>query len=359
MHLNNSSDDGAPGSQSSSVGSPYQLLAGLLRQVRVIVGLPVVAALLTALGVLIPARTFTAKASFVPSGEQSGQSQISSLAAQFGVSVGGAGGTAESAAFYKTLLTSDQIVADLVTRRITIREDGAPRTKSLVELLLEDDATEPDAVERASEALRERLRISIDRETGVVELKAKTRWREASFSVVRDMVQLANDFNTRKRQERASAEQAFIQSRLAEAATGLRRAEDELQSFLQRNRSYSGDPQLVFAYERLQRTVQLRQAVYTTLAQSVEQASLNANRNTPVVVTVQSPVVGVSPDPRNLALKVLLALMVGTFVGLVAAALREFFVSARERFPEAYTSYARMRRGLLAPVVGEPSTTEK
>jgi uncharacterized protein involved in exopolysaccharide biosynthesis len=129
-----------------------------------------------------------------------------------------------------------------------------------------------------------------------------------------------DSFNLKSRQSQASQERRFTEQRLTQAQADKRQAEDELQAFLQRNRDFRSSPQLSFAYDRLADNVSLRQQLYTTLAQSYEQARIEEVRDTPVITIVEPPMLPARPDPRPfgraIAVCVLLALVVARFTAV-------------------------------------------
>jgi uncharacterized protein involved in exopolysaccharide biosynthesis len=330
------------------VVSPLRLLNVLLGHWRLVLGLPLLlAAIVLVVGLLQP-RTYTATGSFVPQGGEGAESRISSIAAQIGLDVGSGGNTAQSPAFYRTLLLSDEILNVVARTEYTVRIDGRV-VKAKLPTLLEIEEETPGRELRATvEALRERVSVRVDRETGVVEIAARAEWPELALQIVERMSSLVAEFNLRKRQEQAAAERAFIQERVDDARSRLRGAEDALQRFLQSNRLYQGDPQLVFTFERLRREVDSRQSVYTTLAQAYERTALNALRDTPVTTTVQRPELPPVPDRRGLGLKLVLALVVGAFLATLFAFAREYFASTRERNPDEYAKYLAQRAQIRA-----------
>jgi tyrosine-protein kinase Etk/Wzc len=132
-----------------------------------------------------------------------------------------------------------------------------------------------------------------------------------------------NRFNLSTRQTRAAAERRFTEQRLRDVQAELRAAEDELQRFLQRNRDFRNSPVLVFEQDRLAREVAMKQQLYTTLAQAVEQAKIDEVRDTPVITIIERPEVPVRPDSRGLIKKGVVAILVGGIIGVLLAFVRE------------------------------------
>jgi uncharacterized protein involved in exopolysaccharide biosynthesis len=112
------------------------------------------------------------------------------------------------------------------------------------------------------------------------------------------MLRLVSEFNLNRRQTKAGADRRFVETRVRESLDSLRGAEAALEAFLQRNREYRNSPQLVFAYDRLDREVRMRQQLYTTLIQSYESARIDEVRNTPVITVMEAPDLPARPDAR-------------------------------------------------------------
>jgi len=199
------------------------------------------------------------------------------------------------------------------------------------------------AVASAIEALRDLVSVSTDAETGVVEVSVSTRWPNLSRQVAERMIELVNRFNLERRQSQASAERAFIEEQVARAESSLHAAEDSLERFVSQNRRYQNSPELTLQFERLQRRVNLRQQVFTSLSESYEQSRIDEVRNTPVITVVEPPELPARPDPRRLALKGVLGLMLGGMVGVFWAFGREMMATSRERDPDDYAEFARLR----------------
>lgn len=329
----------------------------LLRYRRVVAGLAAAAALLVVAVALVLPRTYTAQSSFLPQTTEGDLSRLAGLAAQFGFSVSASRG-GEVPQFYVDLLRSRELLEATVQgpydasivgsgRRTDASEEGADpggqAGVSLVHYYGFDDHSRDEAVDRAVERLREDLRTRTRAETGLVELAVTTRSPELSYQVASRMLELVSAFNLERRQSQAAAERVFIQERLGETEGELHAAENSLKAFLQQNRRYENSPDLRFEFERLQRRVDLRQRVYSSLAESLEQARIEEVRNTPVLTLVDAPRVPPRPDRRWLALKGTIGLLLGGMVGVFWAFGREFLTAAREEEPDDYAELQRLK----------------
>src|SRR5690349_2457953 len=96
----------------------FPILEALLRRPRVVFGLPVLAAALTSIAVVLMPPTYAATASFVA--ENPVQSRLpaglSGLASQFGVNL--AAEASRSPAFYADLLRSREILGEVLVAKI-------------------------------------------------------------------------------------------------------------------------------------------------------------------------------------------------------------------------------------------------
>lgn len=335
-----------------------------------------VAALWVGVSMVLPSK-YTSDASFVPqTGSGSGQlSQLSGVASQFGIDVP-MSEAGESPQFYADLLTSRRLLEEAVTSRYVLtrrvvngdsafqsdasqagsREGsgsrgsgGRPdvdsdRGSSLVELYDVDGDTRAEAVAEAAERLDDAVAVSANPETGMVELSVTTPWPAVSRQVVERLVELVNRFNNRVRQSQASAQAQFVGERLEEAERELRAAEDSLEAFLQRNVSWQQSPELRFRHDRLQRRVDLKQQVYTSLASRYEEARIDEVRSTPVVTVVTEPQIPARPDPSRLPLKAILGIMLGGMVGVVWAFGAEIAQTASEEETEDFREFVTLRQ---------------
>lgn len=332
----------------------------LLRHRWKVLGTPVLVAALAVSVALFEPDVYTADASFIP---QSGQgaagqlSQLSGVASQFGINVP-SGAPGQSPQFYADLLTSRRLLEEAVTYRYrpgtsaSAASNGTSRQGSgatLVELYGVSERARAEAVAAAAGRLEEEVSVTTDTETGVVEFSVTSPWPAVSKQVADRLIDLVNRFNNRVRQSQAAAEAEFVQGRLAEAREELRAAEDSLEGFLQRNVSWQQSPELRFQHDRLQRRVNLKQQVYTSLASRYEEARISEVKSTPVVTAVTRPQVPVRADSA-LLLRGIVGLVVGGMVGLFWVAGAEFLSVIREEDSDQYRELRTLSHDAAADV---------
>jgi uncharacterized protein involved in exopolysaccharide biosynthesis len=292
------------------------------------------------LALISPAR-YTVHGSFAPQSRRS-TSSLSAMAVQLGLNLPG-GDAGQSPAFYADLVKSRTILYETVQTRYNVPTAGGPRSGTLVDFYEISGPTAAARLEQAVRKLSDDVSASLVQRTGVVLLSVTTEYPALSYQVAQRVLDLVNRFNLESRQSQAGAERRFTAARLGEARRELRSAEDQLQSFLQRNRGYSDSPELRFQAERLQREVMMRQQVYTTLTQAFEQARIEEVRDTPVITVIDTPLLPSRADSRRLPLMAVLGILLGVVLGVTTALVRAVVTRSRETKPSAFEEFVTLR----------------
>lgn len=343
-------DLAARGDEGPQTLSLVTLLNVPLRHVRLIVGIPLVFAVLGVVAILLRSPQYQAESLLKPHASTGATSRLAGLASQFGIG-GIAPGTEDSPEFYASVLTSSDLLrATVLTEfRIAVAPDGLDTIQTT---LLELDGGEPDRrhedrVQQAVSQLRGRVAASPELASGLLRLRSTAEWPELSVAINRRMIELLHEFNRARRQSQAAAERRWIVSRLDQARVELEGAENELKAFLEENRSIGDSPQLIFERSRLQRQVDLRQQIYLSLAEAHEQARIDEVRNTPVVIVVDRPEGSARSAGPGLLVVTLIALLGGFLVALLVAVLMESLARAQAEAPTEYVQFQHLRQTAL------------
>lgn len=285
-------------------------------------------------------RTFTSSGAFVPQSRVGSGSQLTGLAAQFGLDLS-AGSGADLPGYYPALVRSREVLRAVCDTIVTLGT-GAGRSRSapLWVWLHPSGADSAQRVESAIDILLDRVQVSRDKDSGIISFSVTYPDSLLPGLIARRILGVLNAFNLQTKQGQASAERAFVEAQLASAKADLRRAEDALQAFLQGNRDYQNSPQLQFQQDRLKREVATRQAVVTSLTQAFEQARIEEVRNTPLFTTLAEPQIPVRPDPRGAFKAMALGAGLGLALGILVTIGREFLRVAKIRDPGAYGEFS-------------------
>ncbi|MBI4420520.1 MAG: hypothetical protein HY560_06810 [Gemmatimonadetes bacterium] len=313
----------------------------LLRRWRLVLGIPAVLFVFTATtSLLFRHRRWIAESKFAPQLAPASQSQqLVGLAAQFGISVGGGGGGTETLDFYAELLRSRELLREAILTRYRVPcpagiADTAGR--NLIQLLQIPGESQDEQVRRAVLLLRVGVSVSTGVKTGLITIRTSSRCPDLAVQLNRRLLDLVNQFNLHKRQSQAASERRFVEARMQEAQRDLSEAEAGLERFLSQNRSYASSPQLAFVARRLERRVELRQQVYTSLAQAYERSRIDEVRNTPVITILDPPEGSLDRVGRGTVLRSLVSLVFGGMLGIVTALLAEYLGRQRRDKPEEF-----------------------
>ena len=312
----------------------------VLRRRRLVATAGVIAGVMAlALGILT--RKYGADSDFTPSATSATSSSLLSLASQFGVGSSLLGATGESVDFYADLVKSREVLTATALTTFRFPTDVGGRDSivgTLVDIYHPRGATSRDRLQRAVKMLDQSVSADADETSNIVSVRVRARWPALAELVNARILELVNEFNVERRASQASLERKFVEQRLAQSLGDLTGAEDDLKNFLERNRSYQGSPSLQFEESRLQRRVDLRQQLYTTLAQAYDQSRIDEVRNTPVVTILDHPEGSARPT-RSWALIVLGAVLLGGIGGVGSAFVDELVSRQREENPRDYAAF--------------------
>jgi uncharacterized protein involved in exopolysaccharide biosynthesis len=333
--------------------SVLEIGAAMLRHWRMVLLLPLTLAIAAGIWSVTRERTYVATASLIQKGGDSrAGGGAAALAQQFGVSIGGTQSN-ESPMFFMDLLRSKALLRKTVEATYDIKGETGPWRGTLIQYWhVEADGTVP-AWLSATGRLRDAVQPVVNRETGVLTFTVSTTNPELSEQVAGKLLELLNDFNLEVRQGRALDEGRFIGGRASEAEKKLVAAEVALRDFLRSNRQYQSSPELVLEHDRLERTVMMRQEVYTSALRSQEQASIDAVRDTPLFTVIDPPAGSSMPMSRGTVTKAMSGFVVGLLLSLLLAVTQDLMkrrkVSANPQSEEIRRLVRQLRADLLRP----------
>lgn len=246
--------------------------------------------------------------------------------------------------FYADLVTSDLVLGSTVDSSYAYRSNKGTAYGNLVSVFDISGKTPALRRERAIAHLRKLVSARVTPKTGVITVAATTEDPVLSAAVVTRLISEVNRVNILSRQNQAGGEREFTGRRAAEAAQELRIAENQLQDFLQRNRDYNSSPGTAFEYDRLARTVAMRQSIYTSVAQAYEQARIQEARDTPGLRVVEPATPPVSPNRRGLLAALTLGLFAGLFFGMCWGLWMDYLNETAETDPDQLVMFRNSLR---------------
>src|SRR4051812_1012053 len=176
------------------------VLNTLLRHWRLVIGLPLLAAVIAA-GISLTLRpTYTAMATFVP--ENRNQNRLPAAAAGLlgGLGMNFGNQPTESLRFYADVVRSRELL-----ERVLIARYADPRARAgvadsvtLLQMLGTGGRDRLDSLARAVEKLADLITIRVDDQTSIVRISVQSQYPPLAADVANRIVEYVNDFNTKK-----------------------------------------------------------------------------------------------------------------------------------------------------------------
>ena len=351
-------------------GGSLDFVNALLRRWRLVAGLPLLAAILTAIVVLLLPPRYTATVTFVPeqrtptraggAGGAAGGGLVG-LAGQLGIPLGM--DPTQSPRFYAEVLTSRELLARvLLTKFPDPRRPAAGDSVPLLAILrvwggIWGAKSAADSLDRGVRKLRRRVSARVDIQTFLVYLSVTTRYPDLSAAVATRFIEYLNEFNATKRESQARARRQFVEQRIVDGERELHAAEDDLRRFHERNRAWQESPELSAEEGRVHMQVNILQEVYLTLRRDYEQARIEEVNDTPVI-TVVDPAVPPQRQSYWRAVLVLLAFVFGGLIAVLGAWSGVRFERLRREDEDGYREFTgllqRLRREVARPLSRSP-----
>ncbi len=285
-----------------------QVLAAIWGERKRIVLISVIAALV-ALGVsfLLPAY-YKSSAVLLPETDKnklSSLGQIAGLASLAGVNV--PGGT-DISRLYPSILTSETVLRGVIEKEYTTERFDKP--VNLTTYFDLDEPTPEENFDKALKNLRDLMTTSLESKTNIVTVTVEMREPRLAAQVLNTVVAETDKFLRQKKTTNASEQRKWIEQRLTQVEVELRRAEEALKNFRERNRRVGDSPQLLLEQERFMRDVQVKSTMFIELKKQAELAKIEEIKNITVVNVLdeaRAPVKKERPKRGLITLIVLLA----------------------------------------------------
>lgn len=184
------------------------------------------------------------------------------------------------------------------------------------------------AEEEAMKDITELISIGVDDETGLMTLSARTDnpvlSAQLAQSFVDRLVERVQDIRTKKSRE----DLVFITQQFRAAEDSLRRAENALAAFDDRNVNPQS-ARLRTERDRLMRLVSFKSELYSDLQAQLTQAEIDLQRSTPVITVLEQPVPPMESSGPQRTLTLFLGLVVGGVIGLGLAFFQSYLEHQR------------------------------
>ena len=296
-----------------------KVAVALLRERGLIIAITALATVIAVVVAVLRAPSYTSTAQFFPEGQRPPTGTAGAIATQLGMNLPNVDAL-NSAQIYPDIIGTPAFLQRVAQAKYL--PGGATDSVTLVELY--GGSAQSPGLRQAEAVARLSRLISVSPavRSGIVTLTARAGDPQLAYQIAERVLYEVRQFNLVRRQSRARAERLFVERRLDEMRAELRETEDRIQVFLQQNRDFSRAPELALAYSRLERQATLQRALYTSLAQSYEQAKIEEVRDTPVFTVLSPPELPLWADARGRVRLVLTGILAGLLLGALIAYVR-------------------------------------
>jgi uncharacterized protein involved in exopolysaccharide biosynthesis len=277
------------------------------------------AAVTLLVNLLLPA-TYRVAATLLPEAPRAalpGFDQISEVAQLAGMKVPGN----EVSRLYPDILLSESILLPVIERRYrSVRFNDSLDLTVYFEL---DEETREENLAEALILLRRKMSASYEAKTGIVRIALEMPEPGLAADVLNAAIRELDLFMRVKQVSSASEQRKWIETRLRDVELDLRRAEEALKLFREKNRRIIDSPQLLLDQERMLRDIEMKSTVFIELKKQAELARIEEIKNIAIVNVLdpaRPPVERSGPQRTVNTLAAFLLTLLGgvVFVSMVA-----------------------------------------
>jgi uncharacterized protein involved in exopolysaccharide biosynthesis len=276
--------------------------------------------------VLTDAPTFTATAKFQPSAGKGVVDRMGTVALE---------DEATSSDYYVALVQSPNFLEEVVTQEFDV---GGSTRQTLVAHYQSEGATDAERAQHAAEALGKATIISAARAVGtaprIVTLTTSADSAALAADIGQAILRQIDAHNASVRSSKSRSNRKFVERQVAECRTELDRAVTALSNFETRNRRTDA-PRIAAELDRLKREVRVVEERYLTLVNQLEIARIEEQETVPAISVIQTPEPPLVRSAPRRTQTVLIAAVVGVFVGCLWAFMAERFSALPGDDPDA------------------------
>lgn len=169
--------------------------------------------------------------------------------------------------------------------------------------------------EVALEKIRKDLDISFDRKTNIVIISLTMKEPQLAADVVNEIVKSLDSYLQNNRVTNATEQRLWIEKRLKQIQDDLRKSENELRDFQDRNKMVSNSPLLQLEQQRLLRNVEINTTIFIELKKQFEIAKIEELKNIPIINILDTA----RPAGKKDGPKRAIIVIVATFLGFISS----------------------------------------
>ena len=292
--------------------------------------------------VLVVSPLFISKSKILTnSGSVNSIGKISSLASQFGVSLGGQNQQSMgsfSPEVYLEILNSRILFDKLCELSFNIKNNDSndSRVISLLEYLNQKEDQQEDPAILKEYAFKkfynDKIIVSSKNiDSSSITIEISTTNKDLSFQLLQATINVLNDIQLNFKTEKIRVKKIFINDRVKETLLTLEKLEDDLLLVEKSNISYLSSPSLSLKKEKLEREVYIVKNIYMNLKNEFEMAKIELVEESTSIDIIDPPNYPALKDWPKRKLIVIQAFLFSIVLGIIFIFINQYYLmSARE-----------------------------
>ena len=267
---------------------------------------------------------YTSTSKIMSSSSGGGLSQAAGLAAQFGIPL--STGKTETKWVYPEIIKSRTLARLVLKRNFNTRESEKKRT--LIQILTSTNSKPKLKFETleilAVNKFLKMINISEDKKTSILTLSINASEPRLAARINKAVIEELDTHQRKYNKAKTSDAKKFIVERIIDIEKELIASEEDLKTFMDRNRRIENSPALQLEQQRLEREVTVLIGVFTTLKQQLETTKIEEVKDSDYVIILDPPEIPMQRSKPNKKRMVLLALFLGLGIGVASGLLLEY-----------------------------------
>ena len=297
---------------------------------KTLLGLPIITTILMGIYVFwIADPIYTSVAKVLPISEKGSSSNgFSGMAAQLGISIPlSMGGTVPWDEIYPEIVQSSNLLATILPKIFFTKKYGS---QSLLKILIEEhnlsSFPQRERTNRAIAEFQKMINISKDRLSPVVTIAVETFEPLFSAALLENLIEKSGQIQSQLKTNRVRQKRLFIEERLFEVSTEVKKMEKALREFREFNRNLSSSPTLEMRVQEMGRERDLQNSLYVSLKTQHEKAKIDEVERDDMIQKIDGPNVPAKLTRPRRGLRIILALFFGVFTAIFTIYFRENYI---------------------------------
>ena len=264
--------------------------------------------------------TYVTTAKLLPTGEDNSLSNLQGLASQFALSLPFQGGSNLSFSdIYPEIVKSRQLTAIILEKKFNTRKYGQKQSlKNILSRQYRLDKYDVDErFKRASEILRDNIKVSKARLTSIVTLEVGAIEPDFAVDLTNAIINESDKLQRQFKTHQVSDKRSFIQDRIKDVKKDLETAQEDLKEFREKNRQVQYSPALLLEEERLTTEMDVKKEIFSTLKQQFELAKIEEVEEGATVQILDKPVAPYEQSSPKVILSIFLSFFIGFGLSVV------------------------------------------